>query len=379
MNRRQFLASSAIALTSTSLLGASAATSQRSSEPAPTTTVTIPDDLLWHDVREWGVEGRAFSDTENYFDRLPARAKSIVRKPLWDNSRHTAGMSVRFESATDSIYVRYELLNESLAMPHMPATGVSGLDLYALIDNHWHYAQTLKPAKQSILARLVGGLDPTLRAYQINFPLYNGVKSFQIAVPKGAKFKPIPPRNQKPILFYGTSVTQGGCASRPGMAFLSILGRRLDRPTLNFGFSGQGRMETDVAQFLAELDPAINVLDCMANMGPSIVPDASARIEAVVRLLRKSHPDTPILILEARPQADEILIPRGRAIRTKQCQDFRAAYENLLNAGLTNLHYRQGDDLIGTDGEATVDASHPTDLGMMRYADALEPDLRKLL
>ena len=195
-------------------------------------------------------------------------------------------------------------------------------------------------------------------------------------MPKNAKLTPVPPRPEKPILFYGTSITQGGCASRPGMAFTNILGRRLDRPMLNFGFSGNGRMEVEVAKFLAELDPAIFVLDCLANMGQVPVVE---RTKAVVNLLREKHADTPILILEEREWADAALLPARAKSHTDRCRELRQAFDELVAAELKNLHYRTGDDVIGTDGEATVDGSHPTDLGMVRYADALEPDLRKLL
>jgi lysophospholipase L1-like esterase len=207
-------------------------------------------------------------------------------------------------------------------------------------------------------------------------PLYNGVKSFEIGVPESATFEPVPPRKAKPVLFYGTSITQGACASRPGMAFVSILGRRLNRPMLNFGFSGNGRMEVEVARFLAELDPAIFVLDCLANMGT--VP-VTQRTDAVVKLLRQAHSETPILILEERAWPDIVVLPERAKSHVQRCEELRAAYDKLIAAGVRNLHYRRGSDVIGSDGEATVDGSHPTDLGMMRYADALEPDLRKLL
>ncbi|HTL28364.1 MAG TPA: SGNH/GDSL hydrolase family protein, partial [Tepidisphaeraceae bacterium] len=171
-------------------------------------------------------------------------------------------------------------------------------------------------------------------------------------------------------------ITQGGVASRPGMAFPAILGRGLNRPMLNFGFSGNGRTEIEVAKFLAEIDGSLFVLDCMANMG--ILP-VTERTEAVVKLLREKHPKMPILLLETHPWASGPLTPNHDALRAKKSAELRKAYDNLTSAGVKNLHYRTGDDLIGTDGEGTVDGSHPSDLGMIRYADALEPDLRKLL
>src|SRR5207248_2585648 len=144
-------------------------------------------------------------------------------------------------------------------------------------------------------------------------------------------------------------------------------------PMLNFGFSGNGKMEVEVARFLAELDPAIFVLDCLANMG---AVDVVQRTTAVVNLLREKRPDTPILILEERQWADAALLPQRAKNHEDRCRELRQAYDALVAAGVKNLHYRKGDDVIGEDGEATVDGSHPTDLGMMRYADALEPDLK---
>jgi hypothetical protein len=379
MNRRQFLATAgAFAATSTFARFSSAAPSSRSATTRA--TETIPDNLTWHDVRDWGVEGRAFDDTENYFDRLPARAKSVVRPEVWNLARNTAGISVRFETDADAIYVRYTITGSSLAMPHMPATGMSGADLYARDEkNAWRWSGTAMPREQTVVTALAKQLNPAKRLYQINFPLYNGVKSFEVGVAKDATFSPVAPRKEKPVLFYGTSVTQGGCASRPGMSFTHILGRRLDRPMLNFGFSGNGRMEVEVARFLAELDPAVFVLDCLANMGQLPPGDITARTIAVVKLLREKHGKTPILLLDERTYANAALIPHRLADHQRLAGELHTAYEKLIADGIAGVHYQAGDDLIGADSEATVDGSHPTDLGMVRYADALEPTLRGLL
>jgi lysophospholipase L1-like esterase len=258
----------------------------------------------------------------------------------------------------------------------MPATGVSGVDLYVEHETAWRWCATLKPATQTVGAALIQNMPAQPRKFQINFPLYNGLKSFEIGTAQKSAFNAIPPRKDKPILFYGTSITQGGCASRPGMAFVAILGRRLDRPMLNFGFSGQGKMEVEVARFLAEIDAQIFVLDCLANMGA--VP-VTAKTIAVVKLLREKRPETPILLLEERRWSDQWILPRRDENHQQRCRDLRAAYDSLTAEGVKNLHYLKGDDFLGSDDEGTVDGSHPSDLGMIRYADALEPELRKLL
>src|SRR5450432_3397928 len=310
------------------------------------------DDLIWHDVREWGIEGRGFADTENYFDRLPARAKGVVREEVWNLSRHSTGMSAHFETDATAIHIRFSLTSEGLALPNMPASGVSGFDLYAKHQNAWRWLATHQTTAQTQAALLMQDIQSGRRAYHINLPLHNGVKSLEIGIPKGTTFAPIPPRKIKPILWYGTSITHGLCASRPGLTFVNILGRRFDRPILNFGFSGNGRLEIEVGRFLAEIDAAIFVIDCVPNSSPQQI---AGRTGPLVKLFREKHPSAPILLLGQRKEANLTFLPKMMADRKLQDDALRNAYEKLIAEKIDNLHFRSGDDVIGSDGEGTVD------------------------
>lgn len=376
MNRRDFLLSTTVAAATALSARFTLAQSTRPATASATKPSTIPADVVWRNVRDWGVEGRGFDDTANYFDRLPGRAKGVVRDDVWNRSRNSTGMSVRFETDSPAIYVRYTLLKEELAMAHMPATGVSGVDLYGRHEGGWRYVSTVQPKSRTVESPVHDRLEPVRRAYAMHLPLYNGVTSFEIGMGKSASFAPVAPRADKPILFYGTSITQGGCASRPGMSFVSILGRTLDRPMLNFGFSGNGRTEIEVARFLAELDPAVFVIDTIANTSPDQIAE---RMVPLVKVIREKHPKTPVLLLDERKWDNMALVPYLSGYHKEKSDALRKAYEALQHDGVPNVHHRAGDDLLGADGEATVDGSHPNDLGMMRYADALAPDLRRLI
>jgi lysophospholipase L1-like esterase len=380
MNRREFLTATAASIAASAVLSPRSSFAQQSkpttTTAAATTAATQPDKFAWHDVREWGVEGRGFDDTEKYYDRLPARANGKVPGAVWYLSRQTAGMFTQFQTDADTIKVRYRLNSDTLGMAHMPATGVSGVDLYARNDGAWHWLGVVLPKSRDITDTLATALAPGSRTYRLHLPLYNGVESLEIGVPKAASFTPLPERKEKPVLYYGTSIAQGACASRPGMAYTNILARRLDRTVLNFGFSGSGKMEIEVGQFLAEIDPSVVVLDCLPNCTPEIT---ATHTEPLVRLFRKEHPNTPILLVEDRTMDSAFLRPDLQQLHTARRAAYRKAYENLQQAGVTNLHYLEGKDLLGHDGEATTDGSHPNDLGMVRHADALEPVLRPLL
>jgi len=333
--------------------------------------------LEWRDVRDWGIEGRGWSDTKRYFDRLPGKAEGVVREPVWELSRHSAGMCARFMTDAPDIHVRYELLKERLAMPHMPATGVSGLDLYAQdaqgIDR---WVAVVRPDSQAIETTIAEDLAPGMRRYSLYLPLYNGVEKLEIGVGQGESFHPVPPRDEKPLVFYGTSILHGACASRPGMAFPAILGRRLRRPVCNLGFSGNGRMEPEVGALLAELDPRAYAIDCLPNMDAEMV---SERAAPLVRQLRQARPHTPILLVEDRSFTNTPFFPARKKHHRQSREALRQVFRELTESGVEHLYYLDGDHLLGLDGEAATDGSHPSDLGMMRYADAYEPVLRAIL
>ena len=338
--------------------------------------------IEWTDSRTLGVEGQGWRDTKATFDRLPARAEGKVREDVWNLSRHSAGMHVRFITDATNIHARWAVTSTNLAMPHMAATGVSGLDFYVKTEKgEWRWLAVGKPTGQTNNQALVSNLLPGRREYLLYLPLYNGTRSVEIGVTDGATLKraglwganPV-----KPIVFYGTSILHGACASRPGMVHSAILGRRFHSPTINLGFSGNGKMEPEVADLLAELDPSVYVLDCLPNMDAKEVAE---RVEPFVRKLRAAHPTTPIVLVEDRSYADSFLVASKRVRNDSSRAALKAAYERLRQSGVKELHYLKGANLLGDDGEGTVDSSHPNDLGFMRQADAhatvLGPILRK--
>lgn len=346
--------------------------------PAATPPTNAASQLRWQDARALRVEGKGWQDTKDFYDRLPARAEMLVRPAVWNLSRDSAGLCVRFVTDATTIAARWKLRKESLAMPHMPATGVSGLDLYVRGGNRWHWLANGRPTKGEEEKVLATGLEPARREYRLYLPLYNGVTEVAIGVPEGSELTSAAPGNEgeKPIVFYGTSIVQGGCASRPGMAYPAILGRWLDRPTVNLGFSGNAHGEPEVAQLLAELDPAVYVLDPLPNMSAPMITE---RYEGFVRALRAAHPVTPIVMVENLDYADSGFVSKRREHTAASNGQLREIYRRLVKAGDRRLFYVTGKALIGTDGEGTVDGAHPTDLGFWRMAKALEPELKRAL
>ncbi|WP_406699535.1 SGNH/GDSL hydrolase family protein [Singulisphaera sp. Ch08] len=333
------------------------------------------DEVQWRDATSFEVEGKGWAKTAGPFDRLPDSARSKVSSTAWDLSKETSGICIRFVTDAAAVSVRWSLTSASLAMPHMAATGVSGVDLYARSDDgKWRFVGNGRPHKQDgNLGKFEfpGGAKAG-RECLLYLPVYNGTKSLEIGVPPGAHLEMPPPRPEalrKPIVVYGTSIAQGGCASRPGMVWTAILGRMLDRPVINLGFSSAGTMEPPVAEPLAELDPAAYVIDCIWNMSddPALYMDHVSRL---VHTIRKAHPITPIIFVGQS-------LMRPEAHPTKSTLGQEAAVLSLRKEGVKGLFLVPGTNLIGDDGEATVDGVHLTDIGMDRQARALLPIVKE--
>ena len=345
--------------------------------------------IKWWNPQEAGftvIEGQAWpGEVVSPYDRLPSRAKTKVREDVWNLSRQSTGLKVRFRTNADKIVVRY-IVKQGTAMKHMPATGVSGVDLYAKdSEGKWLWANGLISLADTISYQFndLDIKDPFHsrgREYRLSFPLYNTVSWMQIGVPTSARFEPLPVREEKPIVVYGTSIAHGACASRPGMAWTNILSRKMDRPLINLGFSGNGRLETELITLMAEVEAKVYILDCLPNLWRAEQYD-DLKLERIilnaVRQLRSERPQIPILLTAHAGYTDGQLRPirqrQFRRVNTIQ----KSAFDKLVKEGISALYYLDNNE-IGLDLDAMVDGTHPNDLGMMQYANAYETKLRSI-
>lgn len=314
---------------------------------------------------------------ERRYDRLPAHARPVVPEVVWGLSRHSSSLFHEFETDATEIYARWQVGKPELGMWHMPSTSVSGLDLYATdAADRLRWVGVAGPTGLETEALLVERLAPGRRRYRLYLPLFNELEEVQLGVPAGATFSRVEPEPVAPIVYYGTSIIHGASASRAGMSLPAILGRRLGRDVIGLGFSGNGKMETALAELIAEIDAAVYVVDCLPNMDAALVRD---RALPFLRALRSRRPETPVLLVEDRTLTNSWLRPDRQTAHAASRAELTAAYRQLQVEGETNLHYLGHESLLGDDDEGTVDSSHPTDLGFVRLADRLEPVLAELL
>lgn len=323
--------------------------------------------------------GQGWSELRGGFSRLPDKAHGVVRQPVWDLSRQSAGLSLVFRSNSKCITVRYTV-DGGHSMFHMPSTGVSGVDMYATGKDgklRWcacdftpSYRDTIT-FRYSGLTYYEGNEDYEYRLYM---PLYNTVTWMQIGVDEGADLAFVPVSSQKPVVVYGTSITQGACASRPGMAWTNIVGRELGLPVVNLGFSGNGKLELELFDLLAEIDASMYIIDCMPNMSPD--SPIRERVLAGVAKLREAH-ECPILLVEHSGHSN-FVSNSGRRSFIEINGRLREAYDAVRAAGHKNIYYLTYEQ-VGFGMEGMVEGVHPTDLGMRRQADAYEKALRRIL
>lgn len=339
----------------------------------------MSESMLWHNVADWTLEGRGWARTASPFHRLPAHGQALCSQAVWNFGQHSAGLCARFRTNATQITARWLLRDAGVAWGWMPAVGANGLDLYAKDrDGKWYWAGfgNPTPGQAGQECCLTKEFDGEEREYLLYLPVANELKELALRVNEGAVLTPLGPRGGGAIAYYGTSIAHGCACSRPGMTHLSILSRWLDRNVLNLGFAGSALMEIELAGLLAELDPAVWVLDPLPNMTPVLVAE---RAEAFIRRLREARPGTPIVLVEDRTMPMSRFRPIQRKFHDMRRANYRAIFDKLCGEGMAGLHYIEGEALLGDDSEGTVDNSHPNDLGFFRQAQVIEPVLRKAL
>ena len=369
---------------------------------AANNAVVDTNGIKWIDGKYLPIEGRwTLGDTKHYYSRLPDTLTTNVNAGVRGMRNHTSGMLFHFRTDSKFLVIRHTPLNGWHGMSHMTEVGTSGWDVYGLnkITGKWRFVASNHGAtadKENPGARVkripwsAGGQRECI----INLPLYNGVKAFSIGIAPGATIEAPAPWASgvtKPVVFYGTSITHGGCSSRPGLGFVNIVGHDLQVPVYGLGFSGSGRMEMEMADHLSRIDASCYVLDCLWNMNrPRPGADAAFhdmesagydandpisvvrfRYEPFIRALRAKRPNVPIVMAE---QCDVLM--NGPSEKDKF---IRALYEKLVAEGWKDLVYLPKNNMYNGDSEGTVDGCHPNDIGMASMAKAFSGAVKEAL
>lgn len=344
------------------------------------------------DAQNLRIINHAFAgETERTYARLPRYVKDSIPegRDLWDRQQCSSGIGVRFATNSTRIGCKYTLFWDT-HMIHMADTGLKGTDLYILEgDSVWRHVNTNRPYVKKdadgnktklVESTYVSNLDGEMHEYVIYFPLYDGIEDFYVKVDSGATItvgRPEVINAERKIVAYGTSILQGGCASRTGMAATNIIGRELNCEVVNLGFSGEGKQDTYVARAMASIpDVDVYLLDPVPNCTEMMCDTLTYDF---VKTLRTLRPEVPIVMLEGPiyPYAryDSFF---GKYLPKKNAA-FRRNYDRLKAENPNNLYYVTSENLDGVEDDGTVDGIHLTDLGFVHYANKMIPILRPIL
>jgi lysophospholipase L1-like esterase len=341
-------------------------------------SAAVTDSLKYAKATDFELIGKGFTDTQNPFGRLPLSIKERTRPPVWSLSKNCSGLAIRFRTNSTVIAAKWEVTGD-VVMNHFAPSGIKGLDLYGLKNGKWQFVNSARPAGKKTTAVIIDHMAGELMEYLLYLPLYDGLANLEIGVQPSAVIgnpEINSPQKEKPVVFYGTSITQGGCASRAGMAYPNQLSRMLDRQIVNLGFSGNGQLDPEIAEFMAEIDASCFVMDCLPNVSIAQMKEKYARF---VEIIREKKPYVPILMVET------ILFPHMYYDQTvySLLQEKNATLQKIFAEQKKrhdrNIYYVKGDRLIGNDSEGTVDGVHLTDLGFLRMSQNLYPVIHKLI
>ena len=344
------------------------------------------------DAQNLRIINHAFAgETERTYARLPRYVKDSIPegRELWDRQQCSSGIGVRFATNSTRIGCKYTLYWDT-HMIHMADTGLKGTDLYILEgDSVWRHVNTNRPYVKKdengnktklVESTYVSNLDGKMHEYVIYFPLYDGIEDFSVKVDSGAvitKGSPEVINANRRIVAYGTSILQGGCASRTAIAATNIICRELNCEVVNLGFSGEGKQDTYIARAMATIpDVDVFLLDPVPNCTEMMCDTLTYNF---VKTLRALRPDVPIVMLEGP------IYPYARydsffgKYLPKKNDAFRRNYERLKAENPNNLYYVTSEGLDGPEDDGTVDGIHLTDLGFLHYANKMIPILRPLL
>ena len=348
-------------------------------DPHMAVKATVSDGIRWYDPAKppFRIAGLYWFRENNLYRRLPVRGD--LPPAVAKLARHTTGATIAFR--TDSRRIQIDVkLTDYLSDWHMSSCGRSGFDLYAGGPGKWHavgiskYPTDFKSGRVEISSPYAPRYKPEMKEYLIDFPSYNGFEFLRIGIEAGSKLLPPTPfSSPKRIVAYGGSTMQGACASRPGRAFMNIIGRHFNLEVFNFGFSGSSHFEPVMAELVAAVEnPAVIIIEGDRNAGWRRIRDDEPKF---IEIIRKKHPGVPIVVMNGNPWWDPDPSRKGNVAQ-------QVAFMKRMQPKDPDLIFWDCVDFIGPDhSEGLVDGKHPNDLGFQRMADhmirLLTPILQK--
>lgn len=336
--------------------------------------------LTYYNAADFKILGKIYTDSLPTFSRVPNFRKDNTREALWKLGQHSAGISVRFRSNSPKIGLRWENLFGN-SMTHMADLATRGLDLYTLVDGKWRYIGCGRPMNETYGTEewlVIDNIEKEMREYMLHLPLYDGIKSLEIGIAKDCVIE-MPsvnsPQTEKPLVIYGSSIAHGATASRPGMAASNQLQRLLNREVINLGFSANAHIDYEIAEMMADTDALAYVLDFVPN---ATVDEIQNKTEKFIQILRKKHPNVPLIFIED-PQFAHAILDKNIAAEIKAKNEaLQIIYAKLKESGVKNLYYIKSEQLLPEDGDGTSDGIHFTDMGFHYYTKALMPILNDI-
>lgn len=312
-------------------------------------------------------------DTETRYCRIPTAVAETVSETVKVLYRNTSGGRIRFRTNARHVHVK-AVFPGVVSFGHFAQSGATGFSVYVERDGAEIFAGLLTVDRQTQLEGSVDLQTDEMKTVTVYMPLYNDVEQVLIGLDETAQVLPDSGyAYEKPVVFYGSSITQGGCASRPGSDYAAILSRRLRFDYINLGFSGGAKGERAIADYIASLPMQAFVLDYDHN---APTPEFLAQThEPFFRVIREANPLLPV-VLVSKPDHDRNADNRARFAV------IRKTYENALRRGDKNVYLLDGSTFFADAAafnDPTVDRVHPTDLGFYLMACAMEPTLKTIL
>lgn len=339
--------------------------------------------MSWKDATSLTLCGKLTDDTVTPYSRFPQSLKEQTNEKLWSLGQCSSGIYVKFHTAAPEIMIRWSLA-KPMGSSVMSRVNYMGLDLYYWNGERWQFAYPCKPgtkADEIYETKCVfDRLPEEDREYMLYLSMYSPVKTLEIGVKDGYSLEASSfgnPQTEKPVIMYGTSILMGGSASRPGLASTNRLSRALGRTVINLGFSGNGRLNLEIAEYMASYpDPGMYVLDNVPNCPDKLIKEKQ---EAFFRILRDAHPDVPIVFIE-NPMYPKTRLSNAEYKRfAPRNIALRQIYDSLLAKGEKNIYYICGDKLLDPEGEGTIDGVHFNEIGFNHYLSVVEPVLSKII